>query len=103
MIREYESFVKELAARDGDPWLVECALGLGGEAGEVQEKIKKLFRDGANPLDNGLLGELGDTLYYLTALANHFDLTLEDVMRENMAKLYSRKERGVLKGSGSDR
>lgn len=82
------------------------ALGLG-EAGEVQGKVKKILRD-----DDGIVtdekraaiaGELGDVLWYVTRLAHELGLNVEDIAKANVAKLLSRKERGVLGGSGDNR
>lgn len=83
------------------------ALGLAGETGEVCEKIKKIMRD-----DNGVISpekkellkkELGDIFWYIAALSTEVGLTLEDVAQTNIDKLYSRKERGTLHGSGDNR
>ncbi len=79
-----------------------CALGLGGEAGEVLEKVKKWHRDGK--LDHEQVAfELGDVLYYLTRLANTLGYTLEQIMLMNVGKLSLRKEKGTLQGSGDNR
>lgn len=79
-----------------------CALGLVGEAGETADKVKKWHRDGS--IDHRSVAlELGDTLYYLTRLANYMGYTLEDIIRMNIEKLESRRDRGVLHGSGDNR
>ena len=80
-------------------------LGLAGETGEVIEKLKKYIRDGSGPsvLQSELLGELGDVLWYLDACAYEMGYSLEDVATANLEKLASRKERGVLHGSGDNR
>jgi NTP pyrophosphatase (non-canonical NTP hydrolase) len=83
--------------------IVYPALGLIGEAGEISEKVKKWLR-GDRELDReGLLKELGDPLWYLASLADDLGFTLQEVVDANFAKLTSRKERGVIKGSGDDR
>ncbi len=83
------------------------ALGLGGEVGEIQNKIKKIYRDKYGELDEDtrekLKGELGDALWYFAVLANDLGLNLGDIARSNLVKLQSRKERGVLKGKGDNR
>lgn len=82
--------------------LAYCALGLTGEAGEYSEKIKKLLRDGT--LDRELSAkELGDVLWYVTRSANELGYTLDQIANENIKKLSSRQERGVLRGSGDAR
>lgn len=80
-----------------------AVLGLVGEAGEVAELFKKQLR-GERPVDEErLLKQLGDVLYYLVTLARLFDFRASHVMTENMHKLQSRKERGVIRGSGDVR
>lgn len=82
-------------------------LGLIGEAGELANKYKKVLRD-----DDGIMhpdkrydmiGEMGDVLWYLAALARDLNTTLEDIAQSNLDKLQSRKERGVIGGSGDNR
>jgi NTP pyrophosphatase (non-canonical NTP hydrolase) len=81
-------------------------MGLG-EVGEVQGKIKKVFRDKEGQFDEDTkkeIGkELGDVLWYVAILARDLDLDLEDIAQQNIAKLKSRQERGVLGGSGDNR
>lgn len=105
--KEYEETINKFAiypeAGKGTPLaLAYCALGLGGEAGEYSEKVKKLIRDGK--LDKPLAAkELGDVLWYLTRSANELGYNLTDIAEINLVKLTSRQERGVLQGSGDER
>lgn len=46
---------------------------------------------------------LGRTLWYVERIAAEVGTTVEFAMRENLAKLTSRKKRGVLHGDGSNR
>lgn len=84
-----------------------AALGVANEGGEVAGKIKKAWRD-----DNGviteakrteLLGELGDVLWYVSQVATEIGWDLSEIAQSNLAKLSSRKERGVIGGSGDNR
>lgn len=70
------------------------ALGLAGEAGEVVDLLKKVW--GHNkPLDKAhLCQELGDVLWYVTALADQFGMSLDDVADANIAKLTKRYPNG---------
>lgn len=78
------------------------ALGLGGETGEVLEKVKKLIRD--NKFDKPEVAkELGDVLWYLARTANAIGYKLSDIADMNIRKLSSRQDRGVLQGSGDNR
>lgn len=83
------------------------ALGLAGESGEVADKVKKILRDHDGQLtpelQDGLVKEMGDVLWYLTALANELDITLESVARTNVDKIEGRTARGTRSGSGDDR
>lgn len=100
---EYQDFVSTMKAYPEKHAIVYPALGLVGEAGEISEKVKKWLR-GDRELDReGLLKELGDPLWYIASLADDLGFTLQEVVDANHDKLTSRKERGVLKGSGDDR
>jgi NTP pyrophosphatase (non-canonical NTP hydrolase) len=83
------------------------ALGLVGEAGEVADKLKKVIRDNdgvlTDPVRDAVAKELGDVLWYLAVVAYEMDYDLEEIARMNIDKLNSRKERGVLSGSGDNR
>lgn len=100
MSKEYEKFPKEQE-------LAYTALGLTGEAGEYADKIKKVIRDHDGYIDqsrqDGLIKELGDVLWYVSAAARALGVTLSVVATKNLEKLESRKQRGVLKGSGDNR
>lgn len=83
-------------------------VGLGlGEAGEVQGKIKKIIRDANGSPDRerleAIAAELGDVLWYVARLAKEAGYSLEAIAQHNLDKLASRKERGVLGGSGDNR
>ena len=102
-VRFYSQFVEDKVFTKGRERLVENTLGLVGEAGEVSEKVKKLFRDKNSFSDEDVLKELGDVLFYATALANIFGGNLKTIMEMNMKKLDDREQRGVLGGSGDNR
>ena len=102
MIDMYSQFVEDKMITKGRERLIENALGLTGEAGEVSEKIKKLFRD--NKIDDdAVLKELGDVLFYTVALSNIFGGSLIKIIELNMEKLNERVKNGTLQGSGDNR
>jgi NTP pyrophosphatase (non-canonical NTP hydrolase) len=83
-------------------------VGLGlGEAGEIQGKIKKVLRDDGGVLTgekrSAIAAEVGDLLWYAAQVATELNLPLGFIAEQNLAKLASRKERGVLQGSGDNR
>lgn len=99
---EQEILFKKMSANFYYP-----ALGLVGEAGEIANKVKKVMRDNFGILEEDkrkdLEKEIGDVLWYLAELSTALDIDLNKVAEDNLAKLFSRKERGVIKGSGDNR
>ena len=93
----------------GLPYVV---FGLCGEAGEVAEKVKKLYRDTAFTGDVSTLTdeqkdqvakEAGDCLWYLSELCRQLGVPLSKVAEMNIAKLRARKLGGKINGSGDSR
>jgi len=99
----YSYWVEDKIVTEGNNRLVENTLGLVGEAGEVAEKVKKYLRDDTKVSQKEIVKELGDVIFYATALSNYFYSNLEEVMQVNMDKLDDRAKRGVIKGSGDNR
>jgi NTP pyrophosphatase (non-canonical NTP hydrolase) len=87
--------------------IMHWVLGITGEAGEIAEKVKKIIRDKNGvftPEDKVELSkEIGDVLWYLSTLAHQLDVPFSEVANGNLEKLKSRKERGVIGGSGDNR
>lgn len=70
--------------------LTNYVLGLCGEAGEVSDLIKKhIFHQ--HRLDyRGLIDELGDTLWYIAAIADTIGIDLDYIMEQNIKKIQAR-------------
>lgn len=105
---DYQKKVKETAIYPNQGSNVSYAvLGLTGEAGEVADKVKKLIRDDGGIMSETkraeIIKELGDVLWYLTAIGNELNVSLEEIARKNTKKLADRKKRGVLSGDGDNR
>ena len=87
--------------------IIYPSLGICGESGEIAEKVKKIVRDDGGVITDakrdGIALELGDLLWYVSQLAAEIDYSLEDIAQMNLDKLFSRKERGVIAGSGDNR
>lgn len=104
---EYQAKTALTARYPKDIGLMYTALGLNGEAGECAEIVKKVIRD-----TNGILSdavrerlkyEISDVLWYCSQLAAEAGLSLQEIAEANLAKLFSRAERGVIHGDGDDR
>lgn len=106
-ISEYQELAVTTAIYDASYTIFYPTLGLTGEAGEIANKVKKIFRDDGGKVTDEkratLKGEVGDVLWYLAGLCRDLGISLEEAAQENIAKLLSRKERGVLGGSGDNR
>lgn len=106
--KEYQQVVEATAVypKVGEN-IIYPVLGLCGESGEIAEKVKKVLRDNSGEFNNNiiteLIKELGDVLWYITALSLELGTSLQEVATRNAEKLYSRKDRNVLHGSGDNR
>lgn len=108
-----------------------CAHKLAGEAGELNEHFGKAMRDdrmfdvsymghsttGLGNVDNFhvvirpltderrnyLIKEIGDVLWYLSALCNELGTSLFSVAMMNLRKLKTRTDNNTLQGSGDTR
>ena len=87
--------------------LLHWVLGINGESGEIAEKVKKIIRDKGGKVSaedkQELAKEIGDVLWYLAVFAEDLGVSLDDIAKQNLDKLQSRKKRGVLGGSGDNR
>lgn len=102
----YQSQAKTTAIYPVGAEVTYPLIGLIGEVGEFANKYKKTIRDNL-PVDAEFMkyaqAELGDILWYLANIADDLGISLDEVAEDNLAKLFSRKQRGVLGGSGDER
>lgn len=81
-----------------------AVLGMLAEAGEVADLAAKSIRDGRKfDYEINMKKELGDVLWGIAAIAADHGFTLEDIARTNINKLFDRRDRNVLQGSGDNR
>lgn len=74
--------------------LIYAAMKVPGEAGEVAETIAKMIFHG-HPFDAAkIAGELGDLLWHISDMCDALGITMEEVMRGNLAKLDVRYKSG---------
>jgi NTP pyrophosphatase (non-canonical NTP hydrolase) len=82
-------------------------MGIAGEAGEVVEKWKKAVAYRKGKFDDSQFEdfkkEFADVIWYIAVLAESLDLSLDEIMQQNVAKLADRQKRDVIKGSGDNR
>ena len=102
---DYQKQAKETAIFPPATALEYLTLGLVGEAGEIANKAKKIIRDKLPPENwkHDLPSEIGDVLWYCAMLATELNVSLGKLMENNLDKLYNRKKRGTLQGSGDSR
>jgi NTP pyrophosphatase (non-canonical NTP hydrolase) len=82
--------VKDRMQDTGTVRLMHAMIGMATESGEIQDQLKKHIFYG-KPLDKtNLVEELGDLMWYVGIMANQLDVSLEEVMEKNIAKLRKR-------------
>ena len=74
--------------------LINGVMGLCGEAGEAIDIVKKHLAHGHELDRDHLIKELGDVAWYLAETAYALDISLEDVLLQNLEKLKKRYPEG---------
>lgn len=98
---EYQQLTKTTRLASADPGYI--VLGLVGEVGELYGYLAKSVRDGYEPEQKKLLGEMGDILWFFTEMCSDMGFQLNDVASYNLEKLAKRAQDNKLQGSGDDR
>jgi NTP pyrophosphatase (non-canonical NTP hydrolase) len=97
-------------------------FNLIGEVGEFASKVAKGIRKEVYAVNNNqlqlinsknhniesiredeLMKEAGDILWQLSGLCSVMGWTLDDVAKQNLEKLASRQQRGIIDGNGDNR
>ena len=102
----YMQFTRETAQYPKEVEMEYLMLGLANEVGEVLGKYKKYLRGDKmvrQDFEKALVSEMGDVMWYFVRICDMLDVTLYDVMADNIVKLNDRKVRGTIKGDGDDR
>lgn len=77
-LMEYQGAINDFARYPDVHSTRYCALGLIGEAGEIANQVKKIWRDDDGVLTedrrNKLRDEAGDVLWYATRFAHHQEI-----------------------------
>ena len=102
LLTPYEDFdtfgewVEKYWMRNNPPKELDQAiatLGLGGETGEVLEKLKKEFRDGTLARE-AALAALGDVVLYVITIARAYGYKPSDILKATYDELESQTVRG---------
>ena len=89
-VNEYQKLALRTANKGGDALIVNSALGLCGESGEVADHVKKSFFQGHVLCKEQLVEELGDVAWYIATMAHALETDLETVLQKNIDKLKRR-------------
>ena len=96
------SRMEEMSMADGvkTSHLLTAALGLTGEAGEFADHVKKIFLRGQAYDDDrreAMILELGDIMWYVMQACEALEVSLEEVVYDNVDKLSERHPDGFKK------
>ncbi len=94
-LKEYQGLCIRTAKSIGDKEkeLANYGLGAAGEAGDLAGCIKKtLFHK--NDQTTGIRENIGDVMWYLAMICNHFGWDFNEILAENMGKLTKRYPQG---------
>jgi NTP pyrophosphatase (non-canonical NTP hydrolase) len=98
-LKEYQSLALLTACKHSpfEKGLGSWILGLASEVGEIADLAHKIMGH-SYPLNDKtrrkLRKALGDVLWYVAVTANHLGTDLEEIARENLAKLQERYPKG---------
>ena len=96
-INEYQTAALRTAQTDkltARELLLNSALGLCGESGEVADLLKKYHFQGHNLDLDHVAKELGDIAWYLAVGAYSIGYDLEEILKMNVDKLKARYPNG---------
>lgn len=103
---DYEKFVEKTKDNMCND-ILYLTIAMCGEAGEVADKVKKIYRDHEGIVDgvteHEIAMEIGDVLWYLAALAVKLRVPLWSIAKCNMDKINRRITMETLHGNGDYR
>lgn len=70
--------------------LLHAVFGIAGESGELLDAVKKHVFYGKELDKTNLVEELGDVLFYVSMACNSLNISIEQVLSENVKKLSKR-------------
>ncbi len=91
-------FMKHVLAKASEKTLqdpmLNATLGLVGESGEIADTVKKHIFHHHYLAEEPIVEELSDVLYYVFMMMHALNVTLDEVMEINIAKLNNRYPHG---------
>ena len=107
LLRVKVNFKKLRKIQDASYMIERQLLSLSILSGRINEILKKSFRDNNGHITPAKKEEiieiLSKIIHSLSGVAGMCNIDPEEAMHKNIEKLFSRKERGVLGGSGDNR
>lgn len=83
--------------------LTMLAMGIGGEASEITDLIKKVIFHGHELDREEIVKEAGDCLWYIENLLDLLDIPMSEVYEKNIEKLKRRYPNGFDKEDSKNR
>lgn len=102
ILNDYQKAVARTMNKN-DYALANYSMGLAGEAGEVVDILKKHLFHGHELDTLEVVKELGDVMWYVSAIANELQIDLDMVARLNVEKLEKRYPKGFSKADSINR
>ena len=102
---EYQELANRTAnpAEDVDQRLLLWTVALAGEVGEFANIVKKKVGHGHEITKETLADEIGDCLWYISAICTLMDIELDDVANGNIEKLMRRYPAGFSQEASQNR
>lgn len=88
---------------EADPEILFLGNAIGGEGGEINEKIKKYAREGDEDYLDEIDREIGDIIWYLSRLMDKIDVSFNYVLARNLEKTHYRYNYDKITGEGDFR
>ncbi len=102
-ISDLDQYQRAALRTIGANTLTTAVLGLCGESGEIADYLKKALAQG-HPFERGVMKkELGDVLWYVSAVAHLLDMNLSEIAQANVDKLLARYPDGFEPGRSLNR
>ena len=104
-INEYQELAMRTLNKEipQEQLIINAALGLSGEVGEVNDLLKKHIFQGHELKKEDLINELGDIAWSLAEAATALEINLDEILEKNIEKLKRRFPNGFSKENSINR